>query len=251
MKKQILALFFFSIALFFSACDSSKSKNEISNHILKVGIEPTYKPFDYKENSKLTGFDVDLLEAIAKDLNISLNWVEMNFDGLIPALKTGKIDMIASAMSVTEERKKSVDFSNTYYMTKNLYIKRKDDISLKTKDDLVNKKIGVQLGTLQENAAKNIKNATVEANADLNVAILALKNKKIDAIILDKDVAKGYLEQNPELNSFFEEDDGSSGFSFAFDKDKQKELIEKINTTLEKLKQNGTYENLLIKYQLK
>lgn len=251
MKKQILALFFFSIALFFSACDSSKSKNTASNQILNVGIEPTYKPFDYKENSKLTGFDVDLLDAIAKDLNISINWVEMNFDGLIPALKTGKIDMIASAMSVTEERKKSVDFSNTYYMTKNLYIKRKDDISLKTKDDLVNKKIGVQLGTLQENAAKNIKNATVEANADLNVAILALKNKKIDAIILDKDVAKGYLEQNPELNSFFEEDDGSSGFSFAFDKDKQKELIEKINTTLEKLKQNGTYENLLIKYELK
>ncbi|MBK1973356.1 transporter substrate-binding domain-containing protein, partial [Campylobacter sp. TTU-622] len=185
------------------------------------------------------------------DLNISLNWVEMNFDGLIPALKTGKIDMIASAMSVTEERKKNADFSNTYYMTKNLYIKRKDDTSLTTKDDLANKKIGVQLGTLQENAAKNIKNAIVEANADLNVAILALKNKKIDAIILDKDVAKGYLEQNTDLSSFFEEDDGSSGFSFAFDKDKQKELIEKINQTLEKLKQNGIYENLLIKYQLK
>ncbi|MBK1992189.1 transporter substrate-binding domain-containing protein [Campylobacter sp. 2018MI35] len=250
MKKQILALMF-GIALLFNACDSSKSKNEISNHILKVGIEPTYKPFDYKENSKLTGFDVDLLEAIAKDLNISLNWVEMNFDGLIPALKTGKIDMIASAMSVTEERKKNADFSNTYYMTKNLYIKRKDDASLTTKDDLANKKIGVQLGTLQENAAKNIKNAIVEANADLNVAILALKNKKIDAIILDKDVAKGYLEQNTDLSSFFEEDDGSSGFSFAFDKDKQKELIEKINQTLEKLKQNGIYENLLIKYQLK
>lgn len=250
MKKQILALMF-GIALLFNACDSSKSKNEISNHILKVGIEPTYKPFDYKENSKLTGFDVDLLEAIAKDLNISLNWVEMNFDGLIPALKTGKIDMIASAMSVTEERKKNADFSNTYYMTKNLYIKRKDDTSLTTKDDLANKKIGVQLGTLQENAAKNIKNAIVEANADLNVAILALKNKKIDAIILDKDVAKGYLEQNTDLSSFFEEDDGSSGFSFAFDKDKQKELIEKINQTLEKLKQNGIYENLLIKYQLK
>ncbi|MBK1974020.1 transporter substrate-binding domain-containing protein, partial [Campylobacter sp. TTU-622] len=64
MKKQILALMF-GIALLFNACDSSKSKNEISNHILKVGIEPTYKPFDYKENSKLTGFDVDLLEAIA------------------------------------------------------------------------------------------------------------------------------------------------------------------------------------------
>lgn len=80
---------------------------------------------------------------------------------MIPALKSGKIDMIASAMSATDERRQSVDFTKPYYMSKNLYLKLKNNDSLQTKNDLEGKKIGVQLGTLQENTAKAIKNAQV------------------------------------------------------------------------------------------
>ncbi|WP_141084842.1 transporter substrate-binding domain-containing protein, partial [Campylobacter jejuni] len=136
---------------------------------------------------------------IAKKNGIKIVWVETNFDGLIPALKAGKIDMIASAMSATDERRQSVDFTKPYYMSKNLYLKLKNNDSLQTKNDLEGKKIGVQLGTLQENTAKAIKNAQVQSNKDLNIAVLALKNNKIDAIVADQDTAKGFLAENPEL----------------------------------------------------
>ncbi|MBX1415224.1 transporter substrate-binding domain-containing protein, partial [Campylobacter lari] len=79
----------------------------------------------------------------------------------------------------------------------------KNNDSLQTKNDLEGKKIGVQLGTLQENTAKAIKNAQVQSNKDLNIAVLALKNNKIDAIVADQDTAKGFLAENPELVSFY------------------------------------------------
>lgn len=158
--------------------------------------------------------------------------------------------MIASAMSATDERRQSVDFTKPYYMSKNLYLKLKNNDSLQTKNDLEGKKIGVQLGTLQENTAKAIKNAQVQSNKDLNIAVLALKNNKIDAIVADQDTAKGFLAENPELVSFYQETDGGEGFSFAFDKKKQKDIIEIFNKGIDEAKTDGFYDTLIKKYEL-
>lgn len=250
MKKILSIVLVALVSLFLGACNDSKNKESNESVELKVGTAPNYKPFNYKENSKLTGFDTDLVEEIAKRNGIKIIWVESNFDGLIPALKAGKIDMIASAMSATNERRQSVDFTKPYYMSKNLYLKLKSNNSLQTKSDLEGKKIGVQLGTLQENTAKAIKNAQVQSNKDLNMAVLALKNNKIDAIIADQDTAKGFLAENPELVSFYQETDGGEGFSFAFDKNKHKEIIEIFNKGIDKAKADGFYDSLIKKYGL-
>ncbi|EJD9646901.1 basic amino acid ABC transporter substrate-binding protein [Campylobacter coli] len=255
MKKFLTAFLVAFMGLFLTACQNTKTENNTSNETnatltLKVGTAPNYKPFNYKENSKLTGFDTDLVEEIAKKNGIKIVWVETNFDGLIPALKAGKIDMIASAMSATDERRQSVDFTKPYYMSKNLYLKLKNNDSLQTKNDLEGKKIGVQLGTLQENTAKAIKNAQVQSNKDLNIAVLALKNNKIDAIVADQDTAKGFLAENPELVSFYQETDGGEGFSFAFDKNKQKDIIEIFNKGIDEAKTDGFYDTLIKKYEL-
>lgn len=250
MKKILSIVLVALVSLFLGACNDSKNKESNESVELKVGTAPNYKPFNYKENSKLTGFDTDLVEEIAKRNGIKIIWVESNFDGLIPALKAGKIDMIASAMSATNERRQSVDFTKPYYMSKNLYLKLKSNNSLQTKSDLEGKKIGVQLGTLQENTAKAIKNAQVQSNKDLNMAVLALKNNKIDAIIADQDTAKGFLAENPELVSFYQETDGGEGFSFAFDKNKHKEIIEIFNKGIDKTKADGFYDSLIKKYGL-
>ncbi|EOH9743587.1 transporter substrate-binding domain-containing protein, partial [Campylobacter jejuni] len=101
MKKIFNVVLVALIGLFLNACNDSKNKETNVSIELKVGTTPNYKPFNYKENSKLTGFDTDLVEEIAKKNGIKVVWVETNFDGLIPALKAGKIDMIASAMSAT------------------------------------------------------------------------------------------------------------------------------------------------------
>ncbi len=158
--------------------------------------------------------------------------------------------MIASAMSATDERRQSVDFTKPYYMSKNLYIKLKSNETLQTKTDLEGKKVGVQLGTLQENTAKAISDIQVQSNKDLNIAVLALKNNKIDAIVADEDTAKGFLAENPDLVSFYQETDGGEGFSFAFDKDKQKEVIEIFNKGIDEAKTSGFYDNLIKKYEL-
>ncbi len=255
MKKFLTAFLVAFIGLFLTACQNTKTENNTSNEAnatltLKVGTAPNYKPFNYKQDSKLTGFDTDLVEEIAQKNGIEIVWVETNFDGLIPALKAGKIDMIASAMSATDERRQSVDFTKPYYMSKNLYIKLKNNETLQTKTDLEGKKIGVQLGTLQENTAKAIKDAQVQSNKDLNIAVLALKNNKIDAIVADQDTAKGFLAENPDLVSFYQETDGGEGFSFAFDKDKQKEVIEIFNKGIDEAKANGFYDDLVKKYEL-
>lgn len=250
--RKIFAFLVAFLSLFVVACSDTSVTNNDSNASLslRVGTAPNYKPFDYKEDAKLTGLDIDLVNEIAKREGIELTWVEMSFDGLIPALKTGKIDMIASAMSATEDRRKSVDFSDVYYTTKNLYIKKKDNEALNSKEDLEGKIIGVQLGTLQEPAAKAIKDTKVQSNESLSVVIMGLKEGKIDAVVADKDVSTGYLKENADLIGFFEEEDGSEGFSFAFDKDKQKEAIEKFNKGLKDLKADGTYDQILTKYEL-
>lgn len=250
--RKIFAFLVAFLSLFVVACSDTSVTNNDSNASLslRVGTAPNYKPFDYKEDAKLTGLDIDLVNEIAKREGIELTWVEMSFDGLIPALKTGKIDMIASAMSATEDRRKSVDFSDVYYTTKNLYIKKKDNEALNSKEDLEGKIIGVQLGTLQEPAAKVIKDTKVQSNESLSVVIMELKEGKIDAVVADKDVSTGYLKENADLIGFFEEEDGSEGFSFAFDKDKQKEAIEKFNKGLKDLKADGTYDQILTKYEL-
>ncbi|EAI7279316.1 basic amino acid ABC transporter substrate-binding protein [Campylobacter upsaliensis] len=250
--RKIFAFLVAFLSLFVVACSDTSTTNNDSNASLslRVGTAPNYKPFDYKEDAKLTGLDIDLVNEIAKREGIELTWVEMSFDGLIPALKTGKIDMIASAMSATEDRRKSVDFSDVYYTTKNLYIKKKDNETLNSKEDLEGKIMGVQLGTLQEPAAKAIKDTKVQSNESLSVVIMELKEGKIDAVVADKDVSTGYLKENADLIGFFEEEDGSEGFSFAFDKDKQKEAIEKFNKGLKDLKADGTYEQILTKYEL-
>ncbi|EHD3049916.1 basic amino acid ABC transporter substrate-binding protein [Campylobacter upsaliensis] len=250
--RKIFAFLVAFLSLFVVACSDTSTTNNDSNASLslRVGTAPNYKPFDYKEDAKLTGLDIDLVNEIAKREGIELTWVEMSFDGLIPALKIGKIDMIASAMSATEDRRKSVDFSDVYYTTKNLYIKKKDNETLNSKEDLEGKIIGVQLGTLQEPAAKAIKDTKVQSNESLSVVIMELKEGKIDAVVADKDVSTGYLKENADLIGFFEEEDGSEGFSFAFDKDKQKEAIEKFNKGLKDLKADGTYDQILTKYEL-
>ncbi|EAH5834123.1 basic amino acid ABC transporter substrate-binding protein [Campylobacter coli] len=255
MKKFLTAFLVAFMGLFLTACQNTKTENNTSNETnatltLKVGTAPNYKPFNYKQDSKLAGFDTDLVEEIAQKNGIEIVWVETNFDGLIPALKAGKIDMIASAMSATDERRQSVDFTKPYYMSKNLYIKLKNNEALQTKTDLEGKKIGVQLGTLQENTAKAIKDVQVQSNKDLNIAVLALKNNKIDAILADQDTAKGFLAENPDLVSFYQETDGGEGFSFAFDKDKQKEVIEIFNKGIDEAKANGFYDSLVKKYEL-
>lgn len=219
---------------------------------LIVGTNATYPPFEFiDDKSNVTGFDIDLVDELSKRAGFEYKILNMSFDGLIPALKSGKIDIAASAMSATEDRKKAIDFSEPYYVTENLFIKRKDS-DINSKEILSdNKRVGVQIGTVQELAARTIKGANIVPNEDIFVAIMSLKNKKVDAVVVDSQIGYEYLKKNDDLVEFFKEPDGSEGFALAFDKGKQSDLIAKINAALEDMKKDGSYEKLLEKYELR
>ena len=205
---------------------------------LKIGTAANYPPFEYvDEQNKITGFDMDLVAELAKRAGFEYKIVNMSFDGLIPALKTGKIDTVASAMSATDDRRKSIDFTQAYYATENIYLRAKGNDAIVSKDALNGKRVGVQQGTVQEIAANAIAGAKVVPAED--------------AVVLDSSIGYGFLKKNPELEEFYKENDGSEGFSMAFDKGKQAGLIAKINAALDEMKKDGSYDKLLEKYDLK
>lgn len=219
---------------------------------IRVGLAANYPPFEFiNDQNKITGFDLDLLEEISKKAGFTYEIVNMSFDGLIPALKSGKLDAIMSAMSATDERRKAVDFTDPYFHTKNVYIKQAKNTNLKSKDDLNGKKVGVQLGTVQEMAVQKIPGVKITANSETYSVVMALKSGKIDALCFDDLVGAEYLKKNSDLVAFFNEPDGSEGFSIAFDKNKQTNLIKKINQALKDIKKDGSYDKILEKYGLK
>ncbi len=246
MKKLLLSIL--TLALFLG-CSQKADKKESNTYI--VGTSAYYPPFEYMENNAIVGFDIELLKELSKQIGIELKFKNLGFHELIPALKNGKIDIIASAMSATKARKKSVDFSQPYYSTQNLYLKLKTNQTINSKADLNGKKIGIQSGTLQESTAKQIAGAITFAEEEMINSILALKSGKVDAVITDSSIGYIYLKKNEDLVEFFNEPDGSEGFCIAFKKAKYTKLIAKINKALQTLKSNGTYEKLLEKYDLK
>ena len=242
MKKIFLVL----TLLIFGVMSCGKKDN--GEKKLRVGLNAVFAPFEYVENGKITGFDVDMINEIGKNLGYKIEIIDQSFDGLIPSLKAGKIDIIVSGMSSTEQRKKSVDFTDDYFISKETYLRRKGDKSV-TPNSLSGKKIGVQLGTIQEIEARTIKGATVVPNESTVNIILDLKAGKIDAIILEKAVATEYMKKNPEME-IFDEKPAPIGMAMAVDKGKNPELIKQINAELKKMRENGKYDELIKKYGL-
>ncbi|HHC5916091.1 TPA: ABC transporter permease subunit [Staphylococcus aureus] len=217
---------------------------------LRVGLSADYAPMEFEHTvngkTEYAGVDIDLAKKIAKDNNLKLKIVNMSFDSLLGALKTGKIDIIISGMTSTPERKKQVDFSDSYMMTKNIMLVKKDKVSeYKDIKDFNNKKVGAQKGTEQEKIAQTeIENASITSLSRLPDVILALKSGKVEGAVVEKPVAEAYLKQNPKLGisnvKFNEEKDTV----IAVPKDSPK-LLSQINKTIKEVKDKGLIDKYM------
>ncbi|HDD7119180.1 TPA: ABC transporter substrate-binding protein/permease, partial [Staphylococcus aureus] len=179
--------------------------------------------------------------------NLKLKIVNMSFDSLLGALKTGKIDIIISGMTSTPERKKQVDFSDSYMMTKNIMLVKKDKVNeYKDIKDFNNKKVGAQKGTEQEKIAQTeIENASITSLSRLPDVILALKSGKVEGAVVEKPVAEAYLKQNPKLgisNVKFNEEEKDT--VIAVPKDSPK-LLSQINKTIKEVKDKGLIDKYM------
>ncbi|MDD9465662.1 ABC transporter permease subunit [Staphylococcus aureus] len=218
---------------------------------LRVGLSADYAPMEFEHTvngkTEYAGVDIDLAKKIAKDNNLILKIVNMSFDSLLGALKTGKIDIIISGMTSTPERKKQVDFSDSYMMTKNIMLVKKDKVNeYKDIKDFNNKKVGAQKGTEQEKIAQTeIENASITSLSRLPDVILALKSGKVEGAVVEKPVAEAYLKQNPKLgisNVKFNEEEKDT--VIAVPKDSPK-LLSQINKTIKEVKDKGLIDKYM------
>ena len=201
----LISLTFINIEPMAHADQDAKWEKIKESGELRVGLSADYAPFEFEKTVigkiEYAGIYIDLAKKIAKDNHLKLKIVNMQFDSLLGALKTGKIDVIISGMTSTPERKKEVDFSDSYTKTGNVMLIRKSDKNkFHTLKDFSNKKVAAQKGTEQEKIAQQeIENADISSLNRLPDAILAVKSNKVEGLVIEKPVAEAYVKQNNSL----------------------------------------------------
>ncbi|MEO7953191.1 MAG: glutamine ABC transporter substrate-binding protein [Polaromonas sp.] len=215
--------------------------------VLRVGTDATFPPMEFVENGKRTGFDIELVEALAKAMGKQVEWVDIDFKGLIPGLISRRFDMAVSAIYITDERKKAVDFSNSYYAGGLVVMTKTGNTSIKKLTDLDGKKVSVQVGTksvgyLEEHYPK-VQRVEVEKNQEMfNLVDIG----RADAAVTGKPAAYQYLRTRPGMR-VLEEQLTTEEYGIALRKDSP-ELTRSVNTALAKLKADGTYAAIVKKW---
>ncbi len=241
LKNSILKLIMISAIIFIAIIGCKKE-----NKKLYVGTNAEFEPFEYREGENIVGFDIELIGEISKLINKDIEVEDMAFDGLLPALQTKKIDLIIAGMTATEERKKFVNFSKSYYKSQQAIVVNKDENGINNFDNLIGKEVGVVLGYTGDIIVSEMANVKVQRYNATSESIMALKSKKVQAVVLDYEPAKNYSAQNPELK-LIETDSQSEEYAIAIRKE-DTQLLNDINKALATLKENGTYDALLNKY---
>ena len=251
IKKIAISVIALSISMIgFVGCFSNPGGSEVDSSGDKkqiiMGTNAEFAPFEYREGKDVVGFDVDLSKKIAENLGKELKIEDMEFGGLLAALETGKVDFIAAGMSKTPDRAEQVDFSKPYFTASQMITVKAGNTDIASGDDLVGKKIGVQLGTTGEEVAREIEDAEVISFDKGAMALVDLANGKLDAVVLDAEPTKNYTEGNDELQ-VLEEELTNEEYSIAVRKG-DKELLDAINKTIDEMKENGEFEELFHKY---
>ena len=236
MKKCLL---FLVMVLLLTGC----GKND--NDLVMV-TEAGFPPYEFYENGKVVGVDIEIADEIAKELNKNLVIKDIAFDSIINELKSGKADFAAAGMSITEDRLKEADFTIEYIVSEQVVVVRNDS-QINNIDDIKEKTISVQLGTVADQyVTKNYKEAKVNRLKKFLVAAEDVKNNKSDCIVMDKLPALELVKKNPELKildgTLFEDKYGMAV------KKGNKELLDQINKVLERLINEGKIEEYTVKF---
>lgn len=240
MKKLFKLFIICSISFLLFGC------NKDDNKLIMV-TEAGFAPYEYRDSSGIVGVDVDIAREIAAAMGKELEIKDVAFDSLINELNSGKADFAAAGMSITEERKNEVDFSIEYVSSKQVVVVRKDYNKIKSVNDLNNKTISVQLGSVADTyATKNFKNSKIVRQKKFLSAAEDVKAKKSECIIMDELPAKELVKNNSEL-TILKIELFTDKYAIAVKKGNT-ELLNKINEVLEKLIEEGKIEEFVINH---
>ena len=218
-----------------------------SNGTLVMATNAEFEPYEYHEGDDIVGIDADIAQAICDKLGYELKIEDMEFDSILPAVQSGKADFGAAGMTVTEDRKASVDFSDTYATASQMIIV-KEDSEIAGPDDLKGVTVGVQLGTTGDIYVSDLEadGTTVERYNKGFEAVQALSQGKIDAVVIDGEPAKTFVSETEGLK-ILDEAFTVEEYAIAVKKGNT-ELLDKVNGALETLKDNGTLDEIVAKY---
>lgn len=241
MWLVLVALIFVSLML--PACGPGKSEK------VTVALDATWPPFEYVDETtqEIIGLDVDLIKAIAEDQGLELELVNVPWDSLLAGMAQCQYDISISAMTITEERKQSFNFSDPYFAAGQIVTVQKGNTSISGKDDLAGKTVGVQLGTTGDIEAQNMPDVTVKNYDDIGLAFQDLINGQIDAVIADNPLALGYVGQNPDTLKAVGEAFTDEYYGIAVCKTNT-DLLEKLNQGLASVKADGLIDQLTLKW---
>ncbi|MEY8336434.1 basic amino acid ABC transporter substrate-binding protein [Lachnospiraceae bacterium 62-35] len=227
--------------------ESAADKGEAAGGVLVMGTNAEFPPYEFREGGEIVGIDVEIVSAIAEELGMELQIEDMAFESIFTAVGSGKIDIGAGGITVTEDRKLSMDFSDTYATaSQKVIIKEGSDIT--SPDDLAGKVIGVQLGTTGDLYCSDLESegSTVERYNKGFEAVQSLLQDKVDAVVIDSEPAKVFVEQSEGLvildESFTDEE-----YAFIVKKGNT-ELLDKVNAALKKLGEEGKLDEIVGKY---
>lgn len=213
---------------------------------LRVATDATFAPMEFVENGKRTGFDIDLIEALARTMGRPVEWTDIDFKGLVPGLVSRRFDVAISGIYITPERKKVVDFTEPYYHGGLVAMVKQGNTAIKTPADLAGKKVSVQVGTKSVNFLENypkVERVEVEKNEQMfNLVEIG----RADAAVTGRPAAAYYVKMRPGLR-LVEPALTTEEYGIAVRRD-QPELTKALNAALEKIKADGTYDQIVKKW---
>ena len=239
MKKKLALILSLSLILVMLTGCSQSGKT------LTMATNAEFPPYEYHDGTEIVGIDVEIAQAIADKLGRELVIEDMAFDSVIMAVQSGKADIAMAGLTITEDRKESVNFS-TPYTTASQVIIVKEDSDITSPDDLVGKRVGVQLGTTGDIYVDDIEDATVERYGKGFEAVQALLQDKVDAVMIDNQPAQVFVSQNEGIK-VVDEAFTVEEYAAAIAKDNT-ELLDQVNDAIAELEESGELQAIIDKY---
>ncbi|MCM3702701.1 transporter substrate-binding domain-containing protein [Paenibacillus macerans] len=218
---------------------------------LTIGMSADFPPYEFhikneQGEDQIVGFDVEIANEIAKDMGAKLEIKDLKFDSLLNELASGRVDLVISGLSPTPERAKQIDMSKIYYKAEQAVVTREaDKDKFSTMESLEGAKIGVQLGSIQEEMAKKVPNAKLTSLAKINDIIMQLNTNRVDAAILEGPVAESFVKNVKGLViTDAKPENEDEGYVIGVKKGNQ-ELLDQVNSTLDRLIGDGSIDKFV------
>ena len=218
--------------------------------VLKVGLDPTYPPFEVIDGDSLHGFDVDLADSLAKDLGLQIEYLFFGYDGLYDALATRQVDVLISALVILPEKRKDFAYSDPYFNAGEILIIPSDDREISGMADLNGRILAVELGALGHVEAttweKKLPDLTIEPYPTADEALTAVKNNEVQAALIDAISGQLFISENPDLSAV---SPAITVEPFAIvTRIEDEKLLDQLNSSLARLQENGQFEEIYHKW---